>query len=103
MSNVCEMKIWIFIFVLFRYDFVIIYDGGSLFDSELARLTGIFPDDVISTGTELYINFISDESETTLGFKIQFDAGKNEYFKYSYKPNVFFRYIIISSKVVYCS
>ena len=66
---------WIFIFVLFRYDFVYVYDGGSLFDIELALLTGIFPDDVISTGTELYINFISDESETAPGFLIQFDAG----------------------------
>ena len=66
----------IYIFYSFRYDFVYVYDGGSLFDIELAVLTGIFPDDVISTGTELYINFVSDESETTAGFLIQFDAGK---------------------------
>ena len=52
-----------------------VYDGSSLFDIELASLTGIFPDDVTSTGTELYINFISDESETAPGFLIQFDAG----------------------------
>ena len=69
------MKIWIFIFFLFRYDFLRIYDGDSLFNPELASLTGTSANDVTSTGTELYINFISDGSVTTTGFQIQFDAG----------------------------
>ena len=60
---------------LFRYDFVIIYDGGSVFDIQLAILTGILPGAVTSTGTELFINFVTDGSVTTAGFRIQFDAG----------------------------
>ena len=59
---------------LFRYDFVIIYDGGSVFDIQLAILTGILPGAVTSTGTELFINFVSDVTVTEAGFRIQFDA-----------------------------
>ena len=85
------MKIWIFIFLLFRQNYVYIYDGGSLFGTELASLYGIssFPNYnfttyyVTSTGTELYIKFIGTmekewnnySSETRARFKIQFDAG----------------------------
>ena len=58
-----------------------IYDGNSTLATEIARLTGIIPDDVISNGSDIYISFISDLTETRSGFKIKFDAivinGKN--------------------------
>ena len=53
-----------------------VYDGDSMFEGEIARLTGILPDEVMSTGRDIFINFLSDDSEATSGFQIQFNAGK---------------------------
>ena len=61
-------------YIYFRYDFVYVYDGGNSFVTEIAVLTGTFTEDVTSTGTELFINFLSDDTVTAAGFRIQFDA-----------------------------
>ena len=61
-------------YVCFRYDFVFLYDGGSSFGIGIALLTGILPEAVTSTGTEIFINFISDYMVPEAGFRIQFDA-----------------------------
>ena len=61
-------------YIYFRYDFVYIYDGGSSFGIGIALLTGILPETITSTGTELFINFVSDMTAAKAGFRIQFDA-----------------------------
>ena len=53
-----------------------VYDGDNVFAPEIAVLTGILPDDVSSTGRDIYISFISDDTVTTSGFIIHFDSGK---------------------------
>ena len=47
-----------------------------MFANEIARLTGGFSNDVISTGRDIFITFLSDDTKTKTGFKIQFEAGK---------------------------
>ena len=54
-----------------------VYNGDSMLATEIGRLTGIFSDNFVSTGPDIYISFISDENLTKLGFRIQYDAGKN--------------------------
>ena len=61
-------------YICFRYDFVYVYDGGSSFAIEIAQMTGIFAEVATSTGTELFIHFLSDDTVTEAGFRIQFDA-----------------------------
>lgn len=69
-------------YLYFSYDFVYVYDGDNRFADEIARLTGSpdekdgFPFTVMSTGRDIFIYFLSDDTETTSGFKIQFEAGK---------------------------
>ena len=61
-------------YIYFRYDFVYVYDGGISFGTEIAVLTGTFNDTVTSTATELFVYFLSDDTVTAAGFRIQFDA-----------------------------
>ena len=61
----------------FSYDFLYVYDGTDVFATEIARLTGnSIPADVTSTGRDVFLNFVSDESKNRNGFKLRFDAGK---------------------------
>ena len=56
-----------------------IYDGDNPLATEIGTLTGLspyLPDNVISTGPDIYISFISDTTETANGFKIRYNAGK---------------------------
>ena len=65
------------------YDFVTIYDGETVFDTQLERLTGeaLAPNfQVTASGSKILVNLESDDSETKQGFEIQFDAGKEEKF-----------------------
>ena len=46
---------------------------------EIESLTGYspyLPDNIVSRGPEIYITFVTDETETASGFKIKYDAGK---------------------------
>lgn len=61
-----------------------VYDGDSTSAPEIASLTGTLPDELMSTGRDIFINFISDDSETTLGFRIQFDTSKKIFNLYNY-------------------
>ena len=54
-----------------------VYDGDDMNAPMIARLTGILPSAVMSTGRDIFINFLSDISLTKLGFRIEFNAGKN--------------------------
>ena len=60
----------------YSYDYLYVYDGPSLLDVQIASLTGILPEDIISSGPDIFLNFLSDDTETMDGFKIQYDAGK---------------------------
>ena len=60
----------------FSYDFLKVYDGPSMFDIEIESLTGLHAETVTSTGPDLFLNFVSDSSETTVGFSCRYDAGK---------------------------
>lgn len=65
--------------VFYSYDFVTIYDGETVFDNQLERLTGssLAADYLVtSSGNKILINLESDSSETRSGFEIQFAAGK---------------------------
>ena len=64
------------IFLYFSYDFLTIYDGDSFFALELIELSGDSTQDVVSSGRDIFIQFISDESEVRYGFRIQYEAGK---------------------------
>ena len=68
------------LFILFRYDFLSIFDGkyenGDL--KEIANLTGVFPPNVTSSGPNISIQFISDDSEVWPGFKIHFEASMSK-------------------------
>ena len=47
-----------------------------MFDTELASLTGILPEEITSTGPDIFLNFVSDSTETTPGFRIEYASGK---------------------------
>ena len=68
------------LFILFRYDFLSIFDGkyenGEL--KEIAKLTGVFPPNVTSSGPNISIQFISDDSQVRPGFKIKFEASMSK-------------------------
>ena len=55
------------------------YDGDHIAGTSsplLDQLTGLnIPDIIQSSSTDIYLNFISDGSETELGFVIEFSAG----------------------------
>ena len=60
-----------------RYDFLYVYDGANEFGTQLAQLDGdSIPNPIESTGRDMFLNFLSDDSETRAGFQIQFEAGK---------------------------
>ena len=60
----------------FSYDFLNIYDGNDIFATEIASLSGILAEVVMSSGPNIFLNFLSDDTETSSGFKIQYWAGK---------------------------
>ena len=61
----------------FSWDHLYVYDGTDVFATEIAKLTGnSIPADVTSTGRDVFLNFVSDESKNRNGFKLRFDAGK---------------------------
>ena len=62
----------------YRFDFLHIYDGVSTADTQIGSpLTGnTKPNDIFSSGQNIYLNLISDFETTETGFRIQFDAGK---------------------------
>ena len=62
--------------MLYRYDFVNIYDGENEFAAQIASLTGILPSPVESTGNTIFINFLSDFSTVETGFRIGYEAGE---------------------------
>ena len=72
--------------MLYRYDFVNIYDGEDEFAAQIASLTGILPSPVESTGNTIFINFLSDFSTVETGFRIGYEAGEfirtNRYLTY---------------------
>ena len=65
--------------MIFRYDFLRVYDGDSVFATEIGVLTGLQLDPVMSSGPDIYLNFLSDQSEQTAGFRIQYERSKNEF------------------------
>ena len=63
--------------IFFSYDFLYIYDGDSIFADLLLNATGDdLPGAIESTGPEITILFQSDSSETEVGFKLEYRAGK---------------------------
>ena len=62
--------------LLYRYDFVNIYDGENEFATQIASLTGILPNPVESSGNTIFINFLSDYDTGETGFKITYEAGE---------------------------
>ena len=57
-----------------------VHDGDNQSAKEIARVTGTAQQfsrnfAITSTGRDIFINFLSDDTETASGFKIQFEAG----------------------------
>ena len=66
-------------FYFWSYDFLTIYDGDTIFDNQIDKVTGdSLPNsyNVLSTYSKLLLIFESDESETRFGFSIQYEASK---------------------------
>ena len=66
-------------FTFSSYDFLTIYDGDTIFDNQIDKVTGdSLPNsyNILSTNSELLLSFESDESETRFGFRIQYQASK---------------------------
>ena len=55
----------------FREDFLYVYDGPSMHSNLTRRLTGILPNNVTSTGSDIFIRFQSDYVIGKNGFKIR--------------------------------
>lgn len=54
-----------------------VYDGDSLSATEIASLTGNgLPEVLFSTGSDIFIKFVSDINQARSGFKIRYDVGK---------------------------
>ena len=89
----------IFSSYLFRWDFLNVYDGDymdGIFSAQLGSLTGSnLPDNITSTGKDIYLNLISDETQNGMGFKIQFDAGKKNTPNTFLEKNVYLKIIYI--------
>ena len=51
-----------------------------MLDTQIASLTGILPGGVTSTGPDIFLNLVSDYSETKPGFRIEYDSGKIDEF-----------------------
>ena len=59
------------------YDYIEIRDGGDSNAQQIDLLCGDKkPDDIISTGNQLYVKFVSDFSEQQAGFAASFAQGK---------------------------
>ena len=41
----------------------------------MSTLTGGFGGDIVTTSSDIFLNFTSDETETRTGFKIKYDSG----------------------------
>ena len=68
-----------FIIIHFRFDWLYIYDGDSVFAESYHELTGNYiPSNITTTGPEAVFHFQSDSSEVASGFKIHYDAS-NEF------------------------
>ena len=56
-----------------------VYDGETVFDTQLERLTGESGQydnyQVTASGSKILINLETDDSETRQGFEVQFAAG----------------------------
>ena len=65
------------VYIFCSYDFLRVFDGGSLDDPLLVELSGpINPlTEIQSTGYELYLRFQSDTSQNAAGFEILFEEG----------------------------
>ena len=66
-------------FTFWSYDFLTIFDGGTIFDNKIDEITGdSLPNSyhVLSTTNKLLLSFESDESETRVGFSIQYESSK---------------------------
>ena len=57
-----------------------------IYDNSLSIMVNseVIADGVVSTGPEIYISFLSDDTETASGFKIKYDAGKKGFLFYLY-------------------
>ena len=54
------------------YDYLVIYDGKSKNDSLIGKFCGGDDVEVVSSGTDLYIEFVSDDSGEANGFRLKF-------------------------------
>ena len=64
------------------YDFIEIRDGGDMNAEKIGSFCGYkMPDDIKSTGNQLYVKFVSDGSVQKAGFAASFMKGnqKNEF------------------------
>ena len=67
------MYIVIVVYLYFSYDFVKVYDGDSNSAYMLGSLTGdVLPSDMVSTGSNIFINFVSDMLVKRIGFRIRY-------------------------------
>ena len=65
----------------FRFDFLTIYDGSSSLSTPLVALTGYnLPNQLTSSGRELFIRFESDDIVTEIGFNISTTERKEHLF-----------------------
>ena len=56
---------------------MIVYDGVDLLAPEIQKLSGNqIPPQIVSTGSDIFINLLSDASEVTTGFSVEYEAGK---------------------------
>ena len=59
------------------YDYIEIRDGGDSTAKQIGFLCGDKkPNDIVSTGNQLYVNFVSDFSTQQTGFSASFAQGK---------------------------
>jgi len=60
------------------YDYIAVYDGADDSARKLVQICGIqFPDDIFSSGNELYITFISDADVSLAGVNMTFEFQKD--------------------------
>ena len=58
------------------FDYVDVYDGPTLSSKIIARLYGMRPAPLISSGNQMVVRFVSDESVQNRGFSARYRAGK---------------------------
>lgn len=60
------------------YDFIAVYDGADDKARKLAQICGVhFPDDIFSSGNELFITFISDADVSLPGVNMTYEFQKD--------------------------